>query len=128
MDMMRIVGLVVLVLLLLVCAFFGSQDAMRNVQTVSTPGEWTVVVAQFVYVASAILAVAAMGARKSRLATGFLRSWALATVVAASVAPAAYGGASIWAGVASGAGTVLLMWVLLWIWKKRPPGLDTTSM
>jgi hypothetical protein len=71
MDMMRIVGLVVLVLLLLVCAFFGSQDAMRNVQTVSTPGEWTVVVAQFVYVASAILAVAAMGARKSRLATGF---------------------------------------------------------
>src|ERR1051325_10967491 len=121
--MLRSLGVGFLVLLLLACAFFGLQDAIRNIRTAGSPGEWAVIASQFAYSASAIFAVSAMGAR-SPMATGFLQSWAMATVIAASLAPIVYGGASIWVGAISGSSTAVIVWGVFWIWKKRPPALD----
>jgi hypothetical protein len=121
--MLRSLGVGFLALVLLTSAFFGLRDAIESMRAASSLGQWVVIASQFAYSASAIFAVSAMGARNP-MATGFLQSWGVMTIVAASVAPVAYGGAPMWAGAVSGLSAALAVWVLLWIWKKRPAGLD----
>ena len=115
----RWIGLGLLVLALLFCAYNGLVEGWRELHNDDTPAMRVATVTQLLYGAAATLALLALAVPAwRRRVFPLLLVWAVATTSTGALAPVVYGGRSLGVGAAAGAITALIAGALVWVWHR----------
>ncbi len=104
---------VLLVLLLLASGYLGLKDGVPLTREAHTAGQWAATCSELGYGVAAVAALVAWASRhawQGRL----LLVWAAALVVTSALAPVVWAHSSFGTGAASGAGTAVVVALLLW--------------
>jgi hypothetical protein len=116
---LRWIGIGLLVLALLACAWNGLREGSRELHNDDTPAMRVATVTQLLYGALAVLALLALAVPAwRRRVFPLLICWAVATTLTGGLAPVVYGGSSLGIGVAAGALTALIAGGLVWVWHR----------
>ena len=111
----RWLALVLLVLLLLGCAYNGIYEGLRATSYADTPGMKVAMVTQILYGFFSLAALVALGAGKPWVLWPVLGAGIFSSATA-GLAPVVYGGAPFGTGLLSGAASALLVGLIVWGW------------
>ena len=116
---LRWIGLGLLVLALLACAYNGLWEGWLELHNDDTPAMRVATVTQLLYGAAATLALLALAVPAwRRRVFPLLVCWAVATTLTGGLSPVVYGGSSLGVGVAAGALTAAVAGALVWVWHR----------
>jgi hypothetical protein len=104
-----------LVLLLLIAAYFGLSDGFRAVREAHGPLRVLASATQLLYGLLALAALAAVGFRH-RAAGPLLVGWVAALAVTNGLSPFVWGHASVAVGIKSGVITGIWLGLVVWLW------------